>query len=66
MIRLFRDGRQKESVPVDIDYFCAYVPLEGKGDDTHDHKYVVNGDSKHVEDEVHVNTYESDMSPNKH
>ncbi len=59
-IRLLLADRQQESLTVYTDGFRAYEPLEA--DDASDRKYVVHSDGEYADDEVHVNTCESQAS----
>lgn len=59
-IRLLLTDRQQESLTVYTDCFRAYEPLEE--DNVFNRKYVVHGDGKYANDEVHINTCESHAS----
>jgi len=56
-IRLLLVDRKEESLTVYTDGFRTYDML--KEDDEFDREYVVHGDSKYTDGEVHVNTRES-------
>ncbi len=55
--RLLLADRHQESLTVYTDGFRAYEPLEE--DDAFTREYVIHGDGKYVDEEVHVNTCES-------
>jgi transposase-like protein len=56
-IRLLLSNRTQESMTVYTDGFRAYEPLNE--DDAFDREYVVHGEGEYADEEVHVNTCES-------
>jgi transposase-like protein len=56
-IQLLLADRPQESLTVYTDGFRTYEPLEA--DEAFDREYIVHGDGEYADDEVHVNTCES-------